>query len=180
MRKRQLESIGIPTAEKLERITGIPPKAKGKLESAGSKDWGGTTEQLVTPSGTKLKFQEDEEAILRFVGVKDISDIMGEAEGTILYNTFFDGRRLVTLPCSYSFKKLTFVYGVWYYLWVAAMIANRNPELNSMKDFEVRRLGEEGEKVQCPEKISADRILVLNEDTIEELNYSKLNYPLRP
>jgi hypothetical protein len=176
-RASRLDKIGKPTVEKLINSTGVFPK--GKLESAGSKGWGGKTEQIVTPSGVKLKFEEDEEAILKFVGIKDISDVMGEPEGTVIYNTFWDGKRLVTMACSYSFKKVEFIPGVWYYLWVAGRIVNRNPDFNPMKDFEIRKLGEDGEEVQCPDKISDDCVLKLDEDLIAEINYNRLNYPLR-
>jgi len=176
-RASRLDKIAKPTVEKLTNLTGV--FAKGKLESAGSRGWGGKTEQIVTPSGVKLKFEEDEEAILRFVGIKDISDVMGQPEGSVLYNTFWDGKRLVTMACSYSFKKVEFQSDTWYYLWVAGRIVNRNPEFNPMKDFEIRKLGLDGESVQCPSTISKDAILKLEDDIIADLNYTKLNYPLQ-
>lgn len=180
-RRKTLAGIPAPTAESLERVTGISRNSapKGKLESVGSKGWGGETKQTVTPSGVKLILDEDEECILRFVGEKDISDVMGKEPGSVIYNTFWDGKRLVSIPCGYATKKAMFTEGTWYYIWVAALIPNRNPSFNSMKDFEIRQLGLEGEKVQCPEKICDDRVLNLNEDVIAVINYTRLNYPLR-
>ncbi len=179
---KRLSNIGKPSATKLEQQTGIP-SAKGKLESgyqsAGNKGWGGTTKQTRTPSGVKLSFEEDNDAILQFVGYKDISDKCGKEEGEAIVMTFFDGKKLVSVPGSYALKEAVFQVGFWYYVWVPGLIANTTKGFNPMKDFEIRELGTDGETVQCPDRVSNDKELELIPELIAEINYTRLNYPLR-
>lgn len=151
---------------------------QGKLSMGGS--WGGTVKQTMVPSGAKLAFEEDSDCVLKFIGVKDISDKMGRDPGEVIYNTFFDGKRLVSAPSSYAMSQSTFIIGLWYYLHCVALIpSSKNPSFNPMKDFEIHELGCDGESVQCPDRISDDNTLILRDAVIAELNYTRLNYPLR-
>ena len=134
----------------------------------------------MVPSGAKLAFEEDSDCVLKFIGLKDISDKMGRDAGEVIYNTFFDGKRLVSAPSSYAMSQSTFIPGQWYYLHCVAMIPSaKNPSFNPMKDFEIYQLGSDGESVQCPDRVSDDNTLLLQDDLIAELNYNRLNYPLR-
>jgi hypothetical protein len=186
---KRLSRIARPTAESLIGQTGVYPK--GNLEasqtradialrqSAGSQGWGGTAKQAHVPSGIKVLFEEDSDAILKFVGIKDISDKVGKETGDALFYTFWDGRKLVSVPGCFGMKETIFQPGFWYYLLVSALISGKNASFSPLKDFDIRELGQDNEKVQCPERVSDDKVLVLNEDIIADINYHRINYPLR-
>ena len=187
---KRIDGIGKPTAESLYYKTGI--SSKGKLESgktreeialdrqaAGNRGWGGTAKQTRTPSGVKVTFEEDQDAILKFLGVRDIGDKVNKEPGEALFYSFWDGCKIISIPGSYAIKETPFLDGIWYYLWVADYVPNKTSGFNPMKDFDIRELGKDGESVQCPERVSDDGILLLNEDVIAEINYHRINYPLR-
>lgn len=148
--------------------------------------WGGNDRQVHLSSGRKLQFdEEDQDCILLFLGQKDISEKvidpktqLPKQKGEVVYNVFNDGRGPVSVALSYAFTEFRMEAGHYYYMHLVAFV-NTKPGFNDMKDFEVKDLGVEGEKVPADkERIGADNI-VLNLATIKDLNYNKLNYPLR-
>jgi len=130
------------------------------------------------PSGVKLVMDTDADAILVFIGHKDISDRMGKEAGEVVYNVFFDGKVFVNMPMSYSFHEIKWEVDVFYYVHNAGAIECK-PGFNAMKDFEVYRLGKEGEALKCTDRIHPDKQITLTLPAIAEANYSRLNYPLR-
>jgi hypothetical protein len=177
----RLNRIARPTGESLKNLTGILQQKR--MERKGNLSvpevWGEGAQQIVAGSGKKLKFDEDSEAILRFVGSKDISAALGKEPGEATYLVFHDGRTPVTVPLSYSLQQVQWEQSCWYYLHVTGMLENKNESFNSMKDFEVYRLGSSGSSVGCPQRISPSGKIVLSDETCMELNYSRINYPLR-
>ena len=140
--------------------------------------WGGEVINQRVPSGTKLVMAPDDDAILKFVGIKDISDRLGEDEGTALYAVFVDGKRIVSMPCSYALTESVLETGYWYYFQHQGEI-DMGGGKNPMKDFLIKKLGVDGQVVQCPERVSDDKQLILADELIAVINYTRLNYPLR-
>jgi hypothetical protein len=154
--------------------------AEAKTSSnPGLTRWGGNTRAIHVPSGKKLILGEDEDCILVFIGQKDISEKCDKEPGEVVYNIFTDGKRMVSMPCSYAFTEFRMEPERFYYIHVAALIPNRNDSFNDMKDFEVVELGVEGDVVKAdPNRTGAEEI-TLTLPVIAELNYNKMNYPFR-
>lgn len=132
------------------------------------------------PSGSKLHFHDDECGILMFLGSKDISDKCGKEPGEVIYNVFHDGRRIVNAPMSYAFTEYTFEKGKFYFVHMTGSVEiTSRKEGSPLKDFEIAELGEQGETVPCDERLTGSPTITLDLDVIKELNYTKLNYPLR-
>lgn len=144
----------------------------------GLQGWGGETKMSRTPSGVKIKFQEDEEAILKYVGQRDVTDMVPDATKPVIYLCFHDGQRFVTVSMCHALSKAgTFTEGYWFYIWNQADVPMAQG--NDMHDFAVVQLGVDGQEVTCPPRISDSKLLVLTEEKAAELNYTRLNYPLR-
>lgn len=143
-------------------------------------DWGGDVQHIKLPSGSRLVMEDDDDCVLVFLGEKDITEKVEGATGRVVYNIFHDGRRLVNLPTSYAFQEMKqkFEENIFYYIHLDSEIETRRG-LNPMKDFNVVRLGSEGETVRCPEKRTGVPQMTLDLETIADLNYNRLNYPLR-
>jgi len=151
---------------------------KTSSTSAGLHGWGGETKMQRTPSGVKIKFTEDEEGILKYMGQKDITELVADATKPVIYLCFHDGRRFVTLPMCHALSDpKTFTSGYWYYILNQSDIPMAKG--NDMHDFAVIQLGVDGEEIKVPPRISESLTLILNEPNAEALNYSRLNYPLR-
>ncbi len=159
------------------------PVQQSMAAAAGSNinKWGkpGAATKAVLPSGKKLVFDEDSDAILLFLGMKDISDKIGEAAGSVIYYTFHDGKTIVSMPNSYKLKEMEFKPYSFYYLRNAGNVQT-TPGFNPMKDFEIVELGVENEEVKADSNRTGTPTITLTLDTIRELNYMRLNYPLRP
>lgn len=140
--------------------------------------WGGQAKAVHLPSGAKLIMEEDCDCILLFLGSKDISDKLGEPEGSVIYQTFHDGRRFVSMPNSYALTETKFIPYKFYYIHHAGNVQTK-PEFNPMKDFEIAELGAEGETVPCDLSRTGSDTIILSLPVIAELNYTKMNYPLR-
>jgi hypothetical protein len=145
---------------------------------SGGSPFGGQARQVVTPSGHKLIFTEDSEAILVFIGKKDISDRLGKPAGSVLYLTFYDGAKMVSMPSSYMVTKAEFQPERFYYLHCVSLVPMKG-DFNDMKDFVIWDLGVEGDTVPDNKKISGEDTFELTLQRIEFLNYNRLNYPLR-
>jgi hypothetical protein len=130
------------------------------------------------PSGVKCLFEADDDAILVFIGTKDISDKLGKGPGEVVYNIFHDGRRFISMPMSYSLAEITFEENAFYYLHHQGDIVSK-AGFNPMKDFLVIRLGKENETLKCEARISDAFEFTLTLPNIAEVNYTRLNYPLR-
>ncbi len=130
-------------------------------------------------SGTPIKFQTDSDAILRFLGEIDISEMCKPAKekGTALIFKFFDGKRVVSLSGNFASKKVDWKKDYYYYLWQAGEIETSQPQ--PMKDLVIYRLGVSGQVVGCPDRVSDSKELVLSDENIAPINYERLNYPLR-
>lgn len=162
------------TPEKTVNLT----SAQSKLGAGKSPFEGASVVASRLPSGVKLVMDTDADAILVFIGHKDISDRMGKEEGEVIYNVFFDGKVFVNMPMSYSFHEIKWEADVFYYVHNAGAI-NCKPGFNAMKDFEVYRLGKEGEALKCTDRIHPDKQITLTLPEIAQANYTRLNYPLR-
>ena len=150
-----------------------------KSTNQGTSAMWGKAKHLVIPSGTRLIFEEDSDAILCFLGVKDISDKVGKESGEVIYQTFTDGKRIVAMPNSYSLSQVTFTPEKFYYLHCVNKIPMSNKGFNEMKNFAIYELGSEGETIASDENRTGSKEITLTLPVIAELNYSKLNYPLR-
>jgi hypothetical protein len=154
-------------------------------QSAGTRGWGGSVVQTRMPSGVKLIMEPDSDAILKFVGRKDITERLAAAgkyrstDGErVEYLIFHDGRRFVSMPYSFAFTDAPELEpGFWYYIHHQGSI--EMPGRNPLKDFAIIKLGVDGEEVQCPERVADERVLVLAPETVAPINYNRLNYPLR-
>jgi hypothetical protein len=151
----------------------------------GNSEGWGKAKRIATPSGAKLIFEEDSDAILVFIGIKDISDKVLDSKGSpqepgsVIYYTFMDGKRLVSMPNSYAISQAIFEPEKFYYIHCASKIPNKNPSFNDMKDFNIYELGSENETVPCDSSRTGTPKITLTLPNIAELNYTKLNYPLR-
>lgn len=163
-------------------------KTEGKTDFTpiGAKGFGGKSVATArTASGLKLILTQDDEMFGRFLGEKDITDKVADHDperGRIIYYTFFDGKRNVTLPSSYALREAAeahpFVQGHYYYLLNEAEVdmgSGRNP----MKDISIVDLGEVGDEVQVPDRVDKSKKIVLGDPTIGQLNYHVINYPLK-
>ena len=154
--------------------------------SQGSSTGWGKAKQIAVPSGAKLIFDEDSDAILCFIGIKDISDKVldskgqPQAAGEVVYYTFTDGKKLVSMPNSYALSQAIFTPEKFYYLHCVSKVPNKNPSFNDMKNFAIYELGSENETVPCDASRTGASEIKLTLPAIAELNYTKLNYPLRP
>ena len=157
----------------------IEKRTVAQTAAIGGSKWGGNTKQVHVPSGVKLIMQEDSDCILIFIGSKDISEKLDKAPGEVVYQTFHDGKRLVSMPNSYVIGDTQFEPFKFYYLHCSGLIPNATPGFNPMKDFEIIELGSEGEEVACDESRTGLPSITLNMETIADLNYTKMNYPLR-
>jgi hypothetical protein len=146
-----------------------------RLSKWGKPD---ASKQVHLPSGTKLVFGEDENAILLYVGMKDISRKLKEEDGSVVYYIMHDGKRLVSMPNSYALSEMTFQENQFYYIHVAGMVKMRS-DMNDMKDFEIIQLGGENETVPCDADLVGAPEITLTLPRIAELNYNRMNYPLR-
>jgi hypothetical protein len=145
-------------------------------QSVGIRDWGGNVKTARVQSGAKLKLAQDCDCILRFLGAKDISQYTGSDE-SIYYLMFSDGKTVVSMPQGFAFSEISWTAGKYYYIHNAAEI--ELPGKNAMKDYEVIELGIQGDIVDCPKRISETGKLSLSDDAIKDINYTRLNYPLR-
>ncbi len=143
--------------------------------------WGGEVVTARIPSGIKIKFTSDGDAILRHVGDRDITDKLGpdrdSSKGPAIVQTFFDGKNFVSMPAGFASKEAKFQPAHYYYIHLDAEIDTGMPA--PMKDYFIMDLGEAGGTVQVPPRISEDLKLELNDANIAALNYTRLNYPLR-
>ncbi len=146
--------------------------------------FGGKAVNVSLPSGSKLQFTEpDQDGIVQFLGFKDVSDKKNMEPGSIIYLIGCDGKRNVSLSLSYQIREAmkldSFVPGRFYYIHLADLVVT-NPDFNKMKDFTIIDLGAEGDEVPVSGGRLADiKKITLSLETIKDLNYSKLNYPLR-
>lgn len=156
------------------------PKTINPLpQSAGSTEWGGA-KQLRAPSGIKMKFEDDSDAILRFINTIDVGVKMTppRADGEVIYLIFFDGVNTISLPTSRAFTGVIFEKDKWYYIHNERMFKTRE-DFNAFKDFNIVEIGKDGDEVPCPTRVSDSGILELRSDLIAAINYERLNYPLR-
>ena len=130
------------------------------------------------PSGAKLVFEQDEDALLKFVTMKDISDKLGKDAGEVMYAVFWDGRRLVNMPMSFALTEADFIKDKWYYVLNGSEV-EMGPGKNNMKDFDIWEIGETGYTIECPERIHPSGQITLTDESVAEVNYTRLNYPLR-
>lgn len=146
--------------------------------------FGGSVKSVALPSGSKLLFDDpDQDGIIQFLGTKDITDKVPDANKPVIYMIGCDGKRNVSMPLTYqineTLQKGGFTPGKYYYFHLADLVTV-NPNFNDMKDFNIVELGSEGETVP----VTSDRLpgikeITLTHESIKELNYAKLNYPLR-
>jgi hypothetical protein len=129
-------------------------------------------------SGVKLELQTDSDCILRFQLTEDISELCNPPQepGSALIHKFFDGERTVNISQGFALSKVKFISDAYYYFWQAGEVEMK---LNPMKDIVILKLGLAGDVVEVPERLSDDRKLILSDDSIALINYSRLNYPLR-
>ena len=80
---------------------------------------------------------------------------------------------------SYGFSDFEFKPYTFYYIHMASLVPMKNPDFSPMKDFEIAELGVEGERVPTDERLTGQAEIDLTLPVIAELNYTKLNYPLR-
>lgn len=169
--------------------------AKNRVRSLMPPD--AQVKQVVVPSGSKLLFtDDDQDAILKFVGMKDITDKYAEKYGKdpksidpIQYLTFNDGKKLVSMSMSHTLKDTTFEQGKYYYLRLDSKVqTNVNKEFAPMKDFAVAEYKvPEGSAIDMTWRFSAEDAptnldltkVPLTLDSLAILNYDLLNYPLR-
>ncbi len=156
--------------------------ASSSTASGTALAFGGTTKNVHLPSGTKLVWSgEDEDAILKFMGSKDITDKVPDAQEQgkkVIYVIAHDGKRLVSMPSSFAFTDFEMEKDHYYYLHLDGLVPTGQP--SPMKDFNIVDLGLEGQKVP----VTSDRLPGISEITltladIKKLNYEMLNYPLR-
>jgi hypothetical protein len=155
------------------------PKTARTVSQSSASKWGGQTKQVHVPSGVKLIMDEDSDCILCYIGSKDISDKLGKEAGEVVYQTFHDGRRLVSMPNSYALTETQFEPFKFYYLHVTGLVQNATSGFNPMKDFEIVELGSENEEIASDENRTGTPSITLTLDSIADLNYNRLNYPLR-
>ena len=161
--------------------------AKTDFTPIGAKGFGGEGVSVArTASGLKMILKQDDELFGRYIGAKDITDKCPDHEpdkGPIIYHTFFDGKRNITLPSSYavreSTEKVPFEEGKFYYLLNEAEIDFQKPGRNPMKDITIVCLGKAGQSVQVPIRVDKSCKIVLSDAKIAELNYTVINYPLK-
>jgi hypothetical protein len=156
--------------------------------SGGSRlnRWGGNTKNQHLASGRKLQFtEEDQDCILLYMGSKDISDKvidpatkLPKEPGSVIYSIFHDGKGVVSLATSYSFTDYQMEAGKFYYLHLCDFVLTKTG-FTPMKDFEIQELGTDGETVTADEERTGLAKITLSLPTIRDLNYNKLNYPLR-
>lgn len=170
-----------------------PASAQSKEDYTpiGSKGFGGKAVNIArVASGIKLELDTDSEMFGRYVGMKDITDKVtdhDESKGPVVYHTFFDGKRLVTISSSYAIRemqeKAPFVQGNYYYILNEGEVKSKFP--NPMKDFTIINLGtgkdDKGnpESIQVPERVDKSGAVTLSDDEIKRLNYTVINYPLK-
>lgn len=154
------------------------------------------TRQVVVPSGAKLQFvDDDQDALLKFIGKKDITDKYAEKYGKsaseldkIEYLTFHDGKKLVSMSMSYTLRDTQWEAGKYYYIRLDAKVSTGAKEFSPMKDFAVAEYTiPEGSMIDMswrfgtgPNPSSLDlKAVPLTLDSLRILNYDCLNYPLR-
>lgn len=146
--------------------------------SSASKGWGGSTVHARIPSGIPLKLEEDSEALLKFIGTKDIQERVADADGPVLYMAFSDGAKVVSMAVGYALSEALPNMEVdgFYHIHNQGEveIQGRNP----LKDLDITYLGKAGDKVDCPAHVCADGKIELSMAAIAEANYQRLNYPL--
>ena len=150
------------------------------VTATGSEGWGGASVvHKRVPSGVKLILEPDSDCLLKFIGKRDITELVTAKKNAdpIVYLIFHDGLRLVSLPTSYAFTQAELTEGHWYYIHHQGEI--ERPGLNAMKDLLILQLGVDGEMIVCPERVADSKELTLNSRDISEINYKRLNYPLR-
>lgn len=141
------------------------------------------------PSGQKMKFtDQDQEAILVFLGIKDISERVIDPEtkepkeaGSVLYYVFHDGKRIVNLAEGFALRDYQadpgFEIDKFYYIHVADLLETGQP--TAMKDLDIYLLGSENDDANVDEEYMGKPTIKLTLPTIAELNYKFLNNPLR-
>jgi hypothetical protein len=158
-----------------------------KLPGSGISKWGNkeSPKQVKLPSGAKLIFREDNDCILLYLGTKDISDKVVDKSGqrqpagSVIYLVFYDGKKVVSTPVSYSLGDFEFEPDNFYYIHLVSEFKTRE-EFNPMKDFEIAPLGKENEIARVDPARMGVETIKLTLATVAEYNYTKLNYPLRP
>lgn len=144
--------------------------------------WGDNAVQVVVPSGIPLKLELDSDCILRFEGIKDISDKMKPPQdpGSVLYTTWFDGQKFVSMSVTYALQTAldSLEPGIFYYIHNQGEIET---DLNPMKDFMIRRMGKVGDVVDpVPMRVHPDRKFTISAESVLDANFNRLNYPHRP
>lgn len=145
-------------------------------KSSGVRGWGGNVKAARFQSGIKLKLDNDQDCILRFLGTKDISQFTGSPDPQY-YLVFFDGKTVVSMSQGYALAEANFEPGNFYYLHNAGEV--ELPGRNPMKDYEIIDIGQGGNPVECPERIHESGKFTPSDKNIAECNYERLNYPLR-
>jgi hypothetical protein len=162
--------------------------------------WGSKGGVVRLPSGRRLEFTAiGQNGILHYMGEKDISHKVvdkdtGEVQpaGSVIYCVFNDGRRIVTLTRGYALEEATkpqknaegkdvviMKPGDYVYIELSDFLPTNEP--TPMNDFTVIPLGVEGETVEVPEDFQSllGESIVMNSKTIGQINYEKMDYPLR-
>lgn len=139
---------------------------------------------LEEASGVPLEFEVDSDCILRYLTTDDITNLIPEEkrdrkrdpDARALIHKFFDGRRVVAVSQTFKLSRVKWESGYYYYIVECGLVET---DLNPMKDFKVVRLGVSGESIGCPKRVADDGTFVLSDEGIGEVNYNRLNYPLR-
>jgi len=143
---------------------------------------GGWDENCVvarTPSGKKILIGEDEEMLGRFLGVVDISEQCDKPPDSAVYLSFFDGRRIVNISRSHALVEVKWVRDHYYYIHNEGSI-EMTKQPTPMRDYFVVSLGVAGNVMKVPARIDESLSWDASDAAIATLNYSRLNYPLRP
>lgn len=128
-------------------------------------------------SGIPMKFEPDDEAVLKFLGKKDISPLLDEAnpDKAAIYLSFSDGLAIRSISQGFKLGTVAWEPGAWYYIHCECEIET---DLNPMKDYTVARLGMDGETIPFEDPRFPDiETLALADANVAELNYKSLNYP---
>lgn len=130
-------------------------------------------------SGVPLRFKADEEAILQFVGKKDIQERVPGADGPVIYYTFFDGKKLVTMPEGYALSEAKELELDSYIHIINAGELDMGEGRADMHDFAITALGKGGDVIECDERYCHGGKMTLSHASMYEANYQRINYPHR-
>jgi hypothetical protein len=163
------------------------PKVASTPVTSSLTGWGGEVVQARVPSGVKIRMTADCDMILKHLGDRDITENLTEVQQKInaaadrraVVHSFFDGKTFVTVSAGYASMAAKFQEGTWYYIHNQGEVESSREGHQPMKDLLILKLGEDGDSVQCPQRISDDLVLKLEAENIARINYTRLNYPLR-